>query len=58
MVEVVDRNIIRTLKQSAVCCSQIMTMMLPMGETIRIARDLNDVGDVGWVESSISRWRR
>ena len=58
MVEVVDRNIIRTLKQSAVCCSQIMTMMLPMSETIRIARDLNDVSEAGWVENSISRWRR
>ena len=53
-----DRNIIRTLKQSAVCCSQIMTMMLPMSETIRIARDLNDVSEAGWVENSISRWRR
>lgn len=32
--------------------------MLPMSETIRIARDLNDVSDEEWVENSISRWRR
>lgn len=57
MVEVMDRNIIRTLKQSAVCCSQIMTMLLPMSETIRVARDLNDVGEVQGVERSTSRWR-
>ena len=55
MLEVMDRNIIRTLKQSAVCCSQIMTMMLPMRETIRVARDLNDVDDVWRVERSTSR---
>ena len=45
-----DASIIRTLKQSAVCCSQIMTLMLPLSETVRIARDLNDVSVAEFIE--------
>lgn len=32
-----------TLKQSGVCCSQIMNLLLPLGETIPVTRRLNDV---------------
>lgn len=45
-----DASIIHTLKQSAVCCSQIMTMMLPLSETVRITRDLNDVSVLEFCE--------
>ena len=36
-------SIINTLKQSGVCCSQIMTLLLPLDATIAITRKLNDV---------------
>ncbi|OAO17755.1 Sec8 [Blastocystis sp. ATCC 50177/Nand II] len=41
-VEEVDVSIINTLKQSGVCCSQIMTLLLPLDATIAITRKLND----------------
>ena len=44
-MEEVDASIINTLKQSGVCCSQIMTLLLPLDATIAITRKLNDVLD-------------
>ena len=41
-VEVVDDSMICTLKQSGVCCSQIMNLLLPLSETIPVTRRLND----------------
>lgn len=42
-VEQVDDSIICTLKQSSVCCSQIMNFLLPLQETMPITRRLTDV---------------
>ena len=42
-MEVVDDSMICTLKQSGVCCSQIMNLLLPLSETIPVTRKLNDV---------------
>ena len=42
-VEEVDPSIIQTLKQSSVCCSQIMNYLLPFSETILITKKMNDV---------------
>lgn len=42
-VETVDISIIQTLKQSSVCCSQIMNYLLPFNETILVTKRMNDV---------------
>lgn len=47
-MEEVDASIISTLKQSGVCCSQIMTLLLPLDATITITRKLNDVSSTEW----------
>lgn len=42
-VETVDNSIIQTLKQSSVCCSQIMNYLLPFNQTILVTKRMNDV---------------
>ena len=56
-VEEVDSSIIHTLKQSSVCCCQIMNYLLPFNETIVITKKLNDVFDIKLViDCSFSLW--
>lgn len=55
-VEEVDPSIIQTLKQSSVCCSQIMNYLLPFSETILITKKMNDVVVCCGVDCSTSRW--